>query len=218
MNNLLKVLSFVLSASLLAFATSVSASGGKSYDVTITNITHGQTFTPILVASHKKGHPLFTLGDAASEELAMVAEGGNTAPLATKLTGQGIAYDTASSEGLLGPGESTTVRVQVKGKFNFISVVSMLIPTNDAFFAVNGIRAPKYSSVVRVPAYDAGSEYNDESCVNIPGPVCHGEGYSENGGEGFVHIHPGISGSGDLSSSLYNWNNPTAKITIRRVK
>lgn len=218
MKSLFKVLSLFISATLLVLSTTVSASDDKNYDVTITNITHGQTFTPILVASHKKGHPLFTLGDAASDELAQVAEGGNTVPLATRLTDYGIAYDTASSGGLLGPGESVTVRVRVKDDFKYISVVSMLIPTNDAFFAINGVKAPKHSRTVMARSYDAGSEYNDERCVNIPGPVCHGEGYNPNGAEGFVHIHPGISGSGDLPSSEYTWNNPTAKISIKRVR
>lgn len=213
-----KLLSIVLSASIFALSSSASASDVKRYDVTITNITHGQTFTPILVASHKKGHPLFKLGDAASDELAQVAEGGNTGPLATRLVDYGIAYDTASSGALLEPGKSVTVTVNVMDDFKYISVVSMLIPTNDAFIALNGVRAPKHRRTVMVPAYDAGSELNDESCVNIPGPVCHGEGYNSNTGEGFVHIHPGISGSGDLATSVYNWNNPTAKISIKRVK
>jgi hypothetical protein len=218
MKSSFKLLSIILSASLLALSTTASASDAKSYDVTITNITHGQTFTPILVVSHKRGHPLFKLGDAASDELAQVAEGGDTGPLATHLLDYGIAYDTASSGGLLEPGKSVTVRVKVMDDFKYISVVSMLIPTNDAFFALNGVRAPKRSRTIMVPAFDAGSEYNDELCVNIPGPVCKGEGYNTNGGEGFVHIHPGISGKGDLASADYNWNNPTAKISIKRVK
>ena len=69
------------------------------------------------------------------------------------------------------------------------------------------------------PGYDAGSELNDELCLNIPGPVCGGAGGSpEAGGEGYVHISGGISGKADLAAATYDWRNPTAKIVIKRVR
>jgi hypothetical protein len=98
----------------------------------------------------------------------------------------------------------------------------MLIPTNDAFVALNGIEAPVGNKTLTLfaPAYDAGTEANDELCASIPGPVCGGEGFnaSRAGAEGFVHIHAGIQGIGDLSPAMYDWQNPVARITIRRVK
>ena len=111
MKPLFKLRSLFLSVSLLSLSATATASDGKSYHVTITNITHEQTFTPILVASHKYGHPIFKLGDAPSDELAQVAEGGDTGPLEKHLIDYGFAYDTASSGALLGPGKSVTVRV-----------------------------------------------------------------------------------------------------------
>jgi len=205
-----------------ACAPVVSAVAGEGmYAVTITNITRGQTLTPILVATHLKGHPLFELGDPASVELATVAESGNTAPLADMLMSSGKAYDTASSGGLLGPGETVTVNVKMMDHFNYVSVVAMLIPTNDAFFAVNGMMGPKGKKMVKVmsPAFDAGSEMNDELCGNIPGPACGGEGASPDvDGEGYVHIHAGIHGIGDLTAAEYDWRNPVAKITMKRIK
>ena len=71
----------------------------------------------------------------------------------------------------------------------------MLIPTNDAFVALNGVSLPRAnrSTVVHMAvAYDAGSESNDEVCANIPGPVCGGDGSSDGDGEGYVHVHSGI--------------------------
>ena len=93
----------------------------------------------------------------------------------------------------------------------------MLIPTNDTFFAANGVTVPPQGTVtVRAPGYDAGSEPNDELCDNIPGPVCGGEGNSPDaGGEGFVHITAGIQGIGDLEPADYDWRNPVADIVIR---
>ena len=58
----------------------------------------------------------------------------------------------------------------------------MLVPTNDAFVALNGVEGPKSRGTFTLvsPAYDAGTEDNDELGVSIPGPpvVCEGEGFS----------------------------------------
>lgn len=56
----------------------VFAQQGPRYEVTVTNLTRGQQFTPILVASHKEGVKLFTLGRPASVELEFLAEDGGT--------------------------------------------------------------------------------------------------------------------------------------------
>ena len=37
------------------------------------------------------------------------------------------------------------------------------------------------------------------------------------GGEGYVHIHAGIHGVGNLNPALRDWRNPVAKISIRRI-
>ncbi|MGH7408593.1 MAG: spondin domain-containing protein [Candidatus Methylomirabilales bacterium] len=59
----------------------------RKYEVTVSNLTRGQRFTPILVASHKGGVSNFTLGDSASSQLAFLAEDGGTGPLTTLLLG-----------------------------------------------------------------------------------------------------------------------------------
>jgi len=192
------------------------------YAVTVTNLTRGEPFTPIMVATHTKGVQAFKLGDPASMELAAIAEGGDFGPLSTMLTDSGAAYDIATNGGLLAPGASITIMVKMADDFNYVTVTSMLIPTNDAFIAANGVKGPKGkhgSMVVMSPAYDAGSEPNDELCANIPGPACGGFGPSPDAsGEGYVHIHAGIQGIGDLTSADYDWRNPTAKIVIKRMK
>ena len=193
--------------------------GNPMYDVTITNLTRGSSFTPILVASHRPGVELFTLGQAASDELATMAEGGDTAPLEAMLLGSGRLVGTGHSEGLLGPGQSVTVQVPA-GNANRISLAAMILPTNDGFIALNGVEVPFFGSrTYSVPGYDAGSEPNDELCASIPGPTCGGEGGSpEASGEGFVHVHAGIHGIGDLSAADYDWRNPVATIMIQRVR
>jgi hypothetical protein len=44
------------------------AQGGPQYEVTITNLTRGQQFTPILVATHREGVALFDVGTPASAQ------------------------------------------------------------------------------------------------------------------------------------------------------
>lgn len=190
------------------------------FEVTVTNITAAQTFTPILVASHASGSVLFRVGEPASAELAELAEGGDTGPLAAALALSDGVLDVQSSGGLLAPGESSTIRVATRGRFDHVSVAAMLIPTNDSFLALNAMQGPtgRGSVAVAVPAYDAGSEPNDNRCASIPGPVCGGEGTSPSaGGEGFVHISRGIHGNGDLDPAVYDWRNPVAHIRVRRV-
>ena len=212
-----------LTAMLLALPLSlgVSQAMADNYRVTITNLTQSQFFTPILVASHAAGHPVFQPGQPASAELEAVAEGGDTGPLTAALEASSDTYDIGASEGLLAPGQSVTVEVEGRRNFRYISLVSMLIPTNDAFIGLSGMKVPRRMNnptTIPIPAYDAGTEVNDESCAHIPGPVCGGEGMSAAGGEGFVYVHSGIHGTGDLAAETYDWRNPAALVTIERMR
>ncbi|MGH2399869.1 MAG: spondin domain-containing protein, partial [bacterium] len=133
--------------------------------------------------------------------------------------------EVVSSSDLLDPGDSVTITVAMGGPFDHLSVAAMLIPTNDGFFAINGVAGPKESGLLRLdsPAYDAGSERNDELCASIPGPdfaECGGPGGGgkpEGDEEGYVHIHAGIHGIGDLPPEVRDWRNRVARVAIRRV-
>ncbi|MEA2080814.1 MAG: spondin domain-containing protein [Pseudomonadota bacterium] len=221
MNLLKNTMKPLIAACLIAGSISSLANDKGMFEVTVTNITGGEIFTPVMVASHRYGQKLFTTGEPASTELEMLAEGGDTGPLSDKLIAEG-ALDVVTSDGVLPPGQSVTLRVRADKRHDHVSVASMLVPSNDTFFAVNGIHGPmeRRELTLTVPAYDAGTEDNDELCASIPGPptVCAGEGYSAGGGEGYVYISPGIHGQGNLTPSIYDWRNPVAKISIRRVR
>ena len=220
----------LFAAILMLTATPVSADDDDdksgTYAVTITNLTRGQSFTPILVSSHQNSVNIFQLGAPASDALATLAEGGDTAPLTALLVSSPKVNEVVTGPGLLDPGKSITINISAGKDYKFLTLAAMLIPTNDAFFAVQGVRLPKGNKtrVVYAPAYDAGSEPNDEVCANIPGPVCGGTGASPGvGGEGFVHIHAGIHGIGGpapagLVAADRDWRNPVARISIRRIK
>ena len=189
-----------------------------TYEVTVTNVTAGQSFTPMLVATHTSGISFFDLGEEPSMELADLAEGGATGGLQAVLDSQpGNVMDTANGMTLIGPGESETVYITANRYFNRLSLAGMLLPSNDSFVAINSMALPYGQTGVMALAYDAGSEMNDELCANIPGPTCGGTPFSAGLAEGYVHISRGISGAGDLAVSDYDWRNPVAHVSVVRM-
>ena len=218
----LRMSGLVAGGALLMGAAGVASAA--EFEVTVTNLTRGQQFTPILVATHKAGVRLFNLGSAASPQLRTLAEEGNVGPMTALLLANPNVREVVNSGALLNPGQSVTQPVSTRGGFDNVSVAAMLIPTNDAFFAVNDVEGPNGNDSITLfsPAYDAGTERNDELCASIPGPnfiECAGPGGggAPGGGEGYVHIHAGIHGVGNLNPALRDWRNPVARITIRRL-
>lgn len=212
----------ILAAGLAVFSVPAFAGGSTTYHVTVTNLTHSINFTPILVASQRRPVSILELGAPASDELAAIAEGGNIAPLMARLEADPQVVDVQHSSGLLAPGQSVTVVVAAARGAGYISLASMMLPTNDGFIALDGVKAGgKHAEIYFSPGYDAGSEANDELCANIPGPTCGGAGESPIASpldEGYVHVHRGIHGVGNLDAATYDWRNPVAKIAIVRVE
>ena len=202
----------------------------RKYQVTITNITKGQTFTPQLLATHSSAVRLFRLGQPASDALAVLAEAGDTTPLTEALLATRYrVHDVQTVPGLLEPGQSVTAVVEGTRHHGFLSVGAMLIPTNDTFVAVDRVRLPfRGSNTVMALAYDAGTEFNDQNCVNIPGPRCNGAAISPpaDDDEGFVHVSNGfhqlppseVAGEEVLAPFTYDWRNPVARIVVKRLR
>jgi len=214
MKNLFKL---SLSAITLLVIT-LSTAHARSYEVTITNLTRGQIFSPVFAVTHNYNKSLFTTGEAASPELAALAQDANTDGLTDLLSNAEGVNEVVQGTGVIMPGKSETLIIESDRHARFISLVSMLVTTNDAFMAVNKVKLPYRNATMTVPAYDAGAEDNNESCAYIPGPPCgNANATSEVEGEGFVHIHSGIHGIADLGAAEYDWRNPAAKISIRRM-
>jgi len=210
-----------IAAAVLAAASFnvLAAENQQMYEVTVTNLTRGVSFTPILVATHQPDAHLFALGQPASAALAAMAEGGDTSLLAADIEAMQKSA-TASGTDLLGPGQSVTITVSAHSRASHLSLAAMMLPTNDGFIALDDVPLPRGRQAASYISngYDAGSEPNDELCVNIPGPTCGGAGPSpEASGEGFVHVHAGIHGVGDLQASEYDWRNPVAYVSVRRM-
>ena len=114
-----KLKSAGLAVLLCALGATGALAAQRTYEVTVTNVTNGQTFTPILVVSHRPGVRLFELGQPGRP---------------------GAGGDRRG--GLLGPGETVVIPIMAKGQFRRLSLAGMLIPTNDPFVALNGVALP----------------------------------------------------------------------------
>jgi hypothetical protein len=222
-----------LSAALVLLLSSYAVAGGSSlkYEVTITNITKGQILSPAVVASHQPGlDPIFKLGEPASPEFASVAEDAVLDPLISNLRKNPMVNEVGTLFGVNGPilpGETSSITLDAGDglRLTRISLAGMLVTTNDGFYGLNAaggnlpgnLGNPDQTEVCLVPTYDAGSERNSESCSYIPGPPCGNHSHDPAPAEGFVHIHSGIHGAGDLDPAEVDWLNPAAKITIRLI-
>ena len=193
------------------------------YEVTITNITRGQIISPPIVISHSKDFQLFNLGSHVPPGLAELAEDGMTGPLAAVLDTLDSVYnhnDQSTTGGPIHPGASVTVEITTEKGFRQLSAAGMLVSSNDAFFAIRGVdAASKGDLTMDARAYDAGTEINSEQCAYIPGPPWGNGGVHDPAdAEGYVYIHSGIHGIGDLDPAEFDWRNPVATIMVQKVK
>ncbi|MGB7297980.1 MAG: spondin domain-containing protein [Burkholderiaceae bacterium] len=215
-----------------------TAAYAADLEVRIDNLTRGVHFTPLLVATHPEGTALFAAGDAASAGIQAMAEGGDTAALQDILAQLSCDFDPNPAGGLLGPGHHTTAMVTggVDTNNRLLSVVGMILPSNDGFVGLNSIRIPAEPGTYTYYAnvYDAGTEANDEKRGSgapgqpgfpVPPPLEPMIGMNATGfstiAEGFIHIHRGVlgdtdpnGGHSDINSTYHRWLTPAAKITV----
>jgi hypothetical protein len=227
----------LLAAAVAASLSAASAANATDFDVQITNLTNGIYFTPLLATAHPAGNNLFTTGQAASANLQAMAEGGDIAGLSADVTALGATVVENPAGGLLAPAMSTTFNMNTDGTANDrLSIVAMLLPTNDAFAGLNAIEIPSTPGTYSfyVPAYDAGTEANDEQLTGGGAPGAAGMpgdpgGLAGTNGTGAaavdantnVHIHRGslgdtdmAGGSSDLDSRVHRWLNPVIRVTV----
>lgn len=192
---------------------------GHRYEVTIQNLTAGQILSPVLVAVHDGDVAMFHLGEPSSPELALLAEEGDNSHLMVALAGEHGVADVEGGADVLMPGHREQLLLDGGRHASYLSLAAMLVTTNDAFAGADSIPLPKGKDTVvhDLYAYDAGSEFNSESCAFVPGPPCgSGGSHDSRPAEGFVHVHSGIHGVGDLQPAQHDWRGPVARVSIRR--
>lgn len=225
--------------SLLAASMLIASSGAVSaqdLEITVTNLTAGTYFTPLITAAHTGELAMFTLGETATPELQMMAEGGDISGLSAILTNANADVNENPASGLLAPATSTTFMMTNMSGNDYLSLTTMVLPTNDGFVGLNSWKIPEEAGTytIYLNAYDAGTEANNE-IVNgggAPGvlgiPAAPG-GMAGTGGTGVtdtesntsIHIHRGnlgdddlAGGKSDINNTVHRWLNPVAKMTI----
>jgi len=164
-------------------------------------------------------------------QVAHAAKNGDIMPLVTASDSAGATTVANPAAGLLAPGETTTAIVNTNNATanTQLSVVAMLLPTNDGFLALNSLTVPTLPGTYtyNLNAYDAGTEANTESADTVPGPAASGlaEGFNADRDDvrNAVYVHPGVVTQDDgLNTSTLGgnqrWDNPIARVQIERVQ
>lgn len=217
---------------LTATSTGAQPSAGSehesaTYTVTVENLTEGQYLTPPNVAVHDRSVDVFSRNRPAGSGVQAVAENGNVPLLAAELHAaiddEGLGASVVGGGAPIGPGGATTFQIASDG--NRLSLVSMLICTNDGFAGIDSrplVLQPGQSRSIPVGAFDAGTEVNTELDVDIvPAPFCLGDhiGAGESNPllaeNGVIRPHHGIQGVGDFGAA-FDWQGPVARVTITR--
>ncbi|WP_434939817.1 spondin domain-containing protein [Shewanella sp. HL-SH8] len=226
----------LVSASLLAAGLLSLSTQAADIEVSVTNLTHGNHFTPLLIAAHNSDSHLFHAGEMATPALQKMAEGGDISDLNTAVTGANGVTLANPAMGLLAAGASIKDVMLDTGDNTHLSIVAMVLPTNDAFIGLDSWKIPTEAGTytVYVNAYDAGTEANDEiinggGMSGVPGiPAApggnggaNGTGVMDGADNMYVHTHPGVlgdtdpaGGASDLDSRIHRWLNPVAKVVV----
>ena len=201
--------------------------GEKTYRITIENLTPdlgggaSQVLSPPLIVVHTRKADLFSVGEPANQAVADMAEDAVGATGIALLSGSPDVLSVEQPGAPILPGQSASYEVMTRGNAHLLSLVTMLVSTNDAFTGVDAVRLTGPGDEYYAMAYDAGSEVNDQLEANIPGPCCEDMGRNGTDEFGVITHHPGIQmGVGDLDPAMWGWDTaaPVAKITVERLR
>jgi hypothetical protein len=220
------VLGLAMAAALatIALAAPASADNSTTWTITVTNLTPpgpgapgSQPLSPPLFVVHSSRADVWSVGAIASHGVAAIAEDADNRVLESALPQvPGVRRVFTGAGGPIPSGGSRTFTVHTSGRFDRVSVLTMLVNTNDAFTGLDALRLRGRGTTLARMAYDAGSERNNELRGFIPGPCCNHPFVRDPEGE-LIRPHPGISGTGELDPALYGWQDPVARFAIQRV-
>jgi hypothetical protein len=228
-------------ATLIAIGICAPAAGAApvtGWKVKVTNLTTGQPFSAPLWSVHDGRFHVWQVGEQASNGAALIAEDALAAPLNALLQtdphvlGAAIALPPVTQPVTpppIPPGATREFSIGTRGRFDRVSMIWMLVRSNDAFSGVdslhigadNGKKGRKgnkrklKSRTITVNAYDAGTEKNNEVGAFIPGPPFNNFFVRDQDAQ-LIAPHPGLRQDGELAA--YIWKNPVARIEITRTR
>lgn len=197
----------------------------SGYRIELVNLTNNQPLSPPGAILHDGGFRAWEIGKPASDAVEVLAESGGASKLislqqgnpmftgkSALLAGQTLSFEIGSSD----------------ANMDHLTVATMLINTNDAFTGLTNIDLKGMQTgdkrVFLTPAYDAGTEFNDELTAHIPGPVAGGEGFNaeRNDVTSVVTHHPGVVSKDDghaqsALSQAERFDNPVLMVKITRL-
>lgn len=186
-----------------------STAAPGSITVTMTNTSQYQPMTPPVVVLHNapdadNGMRLFYPGQPASDAIIAIAENGNNMPMVNQLgylVEQGrastfaVGFADPANPGPLLPGMTASVDLDLVSDDQVMSLVSMVVCTNDGFSAANGhTLSDDTTETFMTPIFDAGSETNVLD-LDYWVPPCGSDANMSDDENGAVMMHPGQSGS-----------------------
>ena len=200
-------------------ATHGGGGATSTYRITVENLTPAgsQPLSPVGTVVHHRRTDVWSPGQPASAAVAAVAEDA-LLPVFVDTYSQTPGVRSASVGGAapIAPGASATFEVEAR-RGDRLSLVTMLVNTNDAFTGLDAVRLGRPHQEFHVRAYDAGTEANNEDPAFIPGPAGFGPGVRDPEGDVIRH-HEGLVGRpGGIDPATYGWDDPVARIVVERV-
>lgn len=195
------------------------------YNITLTNLTAGQPFSPPVAMLNSAGFSAWQIGTPATVALEQLAEGGATSDLVALMANEPHHAESAA----IGPGASASFEIAATDTAQMqLTLATMLVNTNDAFTGVTAYAladlAQGDTMTVMSHAYDAGTENNTESSGTMPGPADGGEGFNASRDDvtSTVTYHGGVVSQDDgyaasVLSNAHRFDNPVMKIEIERL-
>ncbi len=222
----------------VAVALTPQNSNAQAIRVEVENFqpADGFFFTPLWVGFHDGSFDFFDAGSMASPSLEALAEEGDFSGISSDFSGFGtdgavFGFAGFPNAPVFDPGETASAVFNLGAGERYFSFASMIIPSNDGFFANDlgtayeifdaaGIfNGPLTIMIVGGDLWDAGTEVNDGQ----------GAAFSQNGGQstdenGLIAPHPGLdnflgtlTAAGTTIGSIPGPDTPIARITISQI-
>lgn len=212
--------------------------------VTIENLQPSDGFfiTPVWTAFHNGGFDYFDAGSSASSAVELLAEGGDLSGLmadfsafgsgqAGVLTGPGGFGSGAGQPPVIDPGEVSSMVFDLDTANRFLSVGTMIIPSNDGFFGNDDAMGIEIFDAMGNFTFSGPLEYSLSELWDAGTELNNGLGaaFSANGGSATdesmaIGLHGGLGifdGTGTAAGTTINFanasGNPVFRLSVQAV-